>query len=158
MGKDHDTRQESAIDPREFEAMVRREMGSGDGSFDFTIESIARGELRMRLKFDERQLRPGRTIAGPVMFTLADTALYAAVLSVVGMVPMAVTTDMTLHFLRRPKAVDMIADCKLLRSGSRLMVGDVLLYSDGDEEPVAHATGTYAVPPSPGSRSHAKEP
>ena len=135
-------RRPAKIDPREFEEMVEREMGPGDGTFDFTIESIAEGFVRIRLRFHPKHLRPGGTIAGPVMFTLADTALYAAVLSAAGMVPMAVTTDMTIHFLRRPRPVDLLAECRLLRSGSRLAVGDVLLFSDGDEEPVAHVTGT----------------
>ena len=143
-------REPSRIDPREFEAMVEREMGSGDGSFSFRIEDIARGFVRIRLGFHRKQLRLGGTIAGPVMFTLADTALYAAVLSHAGMIPMAVTTDMTIHFLRRPRQTDLIAECRLLRAGSRLAVGDVLLYSDGDDDPVAHCTGTYAVPPGGG--------
>ena len=129
--------------------MVRREMGSLT-DFDFRVETLTRGFARLRLRYDETQLRPGGTIAGPVMFTLADTALYAMVMSAVGWEPLAVTTDMHLHFLRRPSPADLIAEADALTVGRRLVVGEVRLYSDGAERRlVAHATGTYARPSSP---------
>lgn len=82
------------------------------------------------------------------MMALADTAMYVAVLGEIGIVPMAVTTNLNINFLRRPKAdAEVVADCRLLKIGSKLIVGEVTLYSAGDPAPVAHATTTYAVPP-----------
>ena len=101
---------------------------------------------RMRLPFHERHLRPGETVSGPAMFGLADCALYVAVLATVGWAPLAVTTNMTLNFLSRPAKRDMIADCRLLRVGRTLAVGEVSLRSEGSDTVVAHATGTYALP------------
>lgn len=114
--------------------------------FDFTVEHMEPGHVRMRLLFDAKQLRPGNTIAGPVMFTLADTALFALVMSVAGWQPMAATTDMNLHFLRRPEPRDMVAEARILRAGGRLVVGEIKIFSGEGDEPVAHATGTYALP------------
>ena len=92
-------------------------------------------------------IRAGGTINGPTMFMLADTALYVAVLSSVGPKALAVTTNMSINFLRKPAPKDMIAECRLLKLGKRLAVGEVFIYSDGEEaEAVAHATGAYAVP------------
>lgn len=83
--------------------------------------------------------------------TLADMAMYFAVLSMIGPVALAVTTNLNINFLRKPAPADVIAECRLLKLGSRLAVGDVLMFSDmpnGKEEPVAQATLTYSIPPS----------
>ncbi|MCB2114584.1 MAG: PaaI family thioesterase [Parvularculaceae bacterium] len=112
-----------------------------------TIEQSGYRSCRLRLAFHDRQLRAGGTINGPTMFMLADTALYVAVLSSVGPKALAVTTNMSINFLRKPAPKDMIAECRLLKLGKRLAVGEVFIYSDGEEaEAVAHATGAYAVP------------
>lgn len=111
-----------------------------------TIEAAAHRAVRLRMTTGERSLRPGGTVAGPAMFMLADTALYVAVLASVGPKALAVTTSMTINFLRKPAPVDLIATCRLLKLGKRLAVGDVTITSDGEEDPVAHATGTYSIP------------
>jgi acyl-coenzyme A thioesterase PaaI-like protein len=92
-------------------------------------------------------VRPGGTVAGPALFALADVALYAAVLSRIGPVELAVTTSMTINFLRKPAPRPVIAEARLLQLGRRLAYGEVLLLSDGEADPVAHATGTYSIPP-----------
>ncbi len=92
-------------------------------------------------------LRPGGTVSGPSMMSLADVAIYVAILGEIGFVPLAVTTSISFNFLRKPKAGrDLVAVCKLLKLGRTLAIGEVSLYSEGDDEPVAHAVGTYAVP------------
>jgi uncharacterized protein (TIGR00369 family) len=91
-------------------------------------------------------LRPGGTISGPAMFALADVAMYAAVLAMIGPRPLAVTTNLNINFLRRPKPGDMLADATILKIGRRLAVGEVSLRSDGEDELVAHATSTYSLP------------
>ncbi len=100
----------------------------------------------MRMTFNERMLRPGGTISGPAMFALADIAMYAAVLAMIGTRPLAVTTNLSINFLRKPRAVDMIAEATILKLGKRLAVGEIGLRSDGDEELAAHATSTYSIP------------
>lgn len=138
--------QPSRISGAAFEELVETTMGQHDLAFSFRVETIFEGFARLRLAFDERQLRPGGTIAGPVMFTLADTALFAAVLSVIGAEQMVFTSDMNIHFLRKPRPVDLIAECRIIKRGRQLVFGEVLIYSDADPKPVAHVTGTYALP------------
>ncbi len=101
--------------------------------------------VRQPVGFDE--LRPGGTVAGPVMMAAADLTLYVAILAAIGIVPLAVTTNLTINFLRRPAADrDIIAVCRLLKVGRTLAVGEVSLYSEGDPDCVAHAVGTYSIP------------
>ncbi len=133
-----------SISPRGFEQLVRENMNID--AFDFRVEHLVPGEARLRLAFDQRHLRPGGSIAGPVMFSLADTVLYALALSVDATALMSVTTDVSIRFLRRPPPVDLVAEGRLIKPSGRLVVGDVTMFSDGVGEPVCHATGTYLVP------------
>ena len=111
-----------------------------------TLERIDYGSVRVRRHFHEDYVRPGGTISGPTMMELADFAMYVAVFSAVGEQPLAVTTNLTINFLRKPAPADLIADAKLLKVGKRLAVGEVAIYSDGLDEPVAHVTSTYSLP------------
>ena len=93
------------------------------------------------------ELRPGGTVYGPVLMTVADVALYAAILGDIGIVPLAVTTNLNINFLRRPAAGKaIIGASRLIKLGRVLAVGEVLLYSQGATELVAHAVGTYSIP------------
>ena len=109
----------------------------------------------VRLVYHERHLRPGGTIAGTSLMGLADMAMYVTLLGMIGPVALAVTTSLNINFLRKPGAKDVIGECRLLKLGRRLAVGEVTMYSEGDVAPVAHATVTYSIPPdsTPGSRS-----
>ena len=113
----------------------------------FAVEAAGHGTARLRMTYHERFLRPGGTISGPSMFALADVAMYAAVLSVIGPRALAVTTNLNINFLRRPEPRDMIAEARVLKLGKRLAVGEIALHSDGQEELAAHATATYSIPP-----------
>jgi acyl-coenzyme A thioesterase PaaI-like protein len=94
------------------------------------------------------QLRPGDTVSGPLLMTVADVGLYVAILGTIGLVPLAVTTSLTINFLRKPSARNPIVGvCRLIKVGRILVVGEVELYSDRNEEMVAHAVGTYSIPP-----------
>jgi uncharacterized protein (TIGR00369 family) len=111
-----------------------------------TIEAAEHRFVRLRMVTGDRSLRPGGTVSGPAMFMLADTALYAAVLASVGPKALAVTVNMSINFLKKPAPKDLIAECRLLKLGKRLAVGDVIIRSDGEDDPVAQATGTYSIP------------
>ena len=113
------------------------------------VDYFAADHVRLRAVYSERFLRPGGTIAGPVMMGLADAALYALVLSRIGPVELAVTTSLSINFLLKPTPADVIADARMLKLGKRLAVGEVTLFSEelGVEDPVAHVTGTYSIPP-----------
>lgn len=113
----------------------------------FLVERVDDMFAQVRMVYHERQLRPGGTISGPALMTLADTAIFVALLAMLGPVASAVTTNLNINFLRKPEPKDVIAEAKILKLGSRLVVGDVTMYSDGDPAPVAHATLTYSVPP-----------
>ncbi|WP_347310215.1 PaaI family thioesterase [Defluviimonas sp. SAOS-178_SWC] len=115
---------------------------------DFAIERLTEDGIVMRLKVAERHLRPGGTVSGPSIFALADVAVYLAILARIGPVALAVTTSSGVDFLRKPAAgVDLIGTARLLKLGRVLAVGDVLIRSDGQEEPVARANMTYSIPP-----------
>src|SRR5258708_3486737 len=93
------------------------------------------------------ELRPGGTVSGPVLMSVADVALYVAILGEIGIVPLTVTTSLTINFLRKPSAdKDIVGICKLIKVGRSLAVGEVALYSEGVEGMVAHAVGTYSIP------------
>ena len=115
----------------------------------FVIEAVGPMTARVRMPADTRRLRPGGTISGPAMFGLADCAFYVAVLAMIGREALTVTTNCSIDFMRKPAAVDMVAEVRLLKLGRLLAVGDVLLYSEGMAEPVARASLTYAIPPKP---------
>ena len=113
----------------------------------FVIEEVCSMFARVRRKVTPDDLRPGGTVSGPTMFGLADCAFYAVTLAMIGRQALTVTTNCSIDFMRKPKAgKDLIATGKLLKLGRLLAVGDVLLQSDGEDEIVARATLTYAIP------------
>lgn len=114
----------------------------------FVIEAVSPMEITVRLPVAERHLRPGGTISGPSMFALADVSIYLAILAMIGPVALAVTTNCSIDFMRKPAAgVDLIATARLHKLGRTLAVGDVLIQSEGQAGPVAQAQLTYAIPP-----------
>lgn len=119
------------------------------GLLGFEVQEIGEGTCRVRLPQKDEFLRPGGTVSGPALMSLADYAMYVALLSAIGRVELAVTTNLTCNFLRRPRPGAILADCRMLKVGKRLAVGEVSLYSEGEEAngPVAHVTATYSIPP-----------
>ena len=112
------------------------------------IEEVGARGATVSRDVSAADLRPGGTVSGPVLMAVADLALYVATLGEIGIVPLAVTTSMSINFLRRPEAGKRIsATCKLLKVGKSLSIGEVWVYSEGQNEPVAHVVGTYAIPP-----------
>lgn len=112
------------------------------------VEDITEDGCVVRWKVDESNLRPGGTVSGPTMFSVADVAVYLALMSRIGPQALAVTTNCSIDFMRKPAAAtDLIGHCNLLKLGRVLAVGDVLIYSEGVEKPVARATATYSIPP-----------
>ena len=137
----------TALSVEEIEALLACEFpqafhpGSG-----LSIERVGETCL-VRHRYNDRMIRPGGTISGPTMMALADFAMYVAVLAAVGPVPLAVTINLNINFLARPKPLDLIAEARILRLSRRQAVCEVQLYSQGEEgELVAHVTGTYALP------------
>ncbi len=117
-------------------------------SGEFAIEEVGDMRVRTRLLVGERHLRPGGTVSGPSIFALADVSVYLAILAMIGPQGLAVTTNCSIDFMRKPASgVDLIAECRLLKLGRVLAVGDVLIYSDGLSAPVARASLTYSIPP-----------
>jgi uncharacterized protein (TIGR00369 family) len=115
---------------------------------NFTIEAVQPMTARIRMPFQTRQLRPGGTISGPSLMALADTGLWVALLAMIGREALSVTSHLDIDFLRKPAPVDVIAHTTLHKLGKRLAVGDVLMYSDGEDMPCARASVTYAIPSS----------
>lgn len=112
-----------------------------------SLKNLGDGWAEMRMEISGEHLRPGATVSGPAMMGLADVAMYAALLGKIGLVPLAVTTSFNINFMRKPVANTPIwARATLLKVGRILAVGNVYIYSDGVEEPVAHATMTYSIP------------
>jgi uncharacterized protein (TIGR00369 family) len=123
----------------EFPQMLNAQSG-------YAIEEVWHGGSRIRKHFSPRSLRPGGTIAGTTMMTLADFAPYVAILATIGWVPLAVTTNLNISFLRKPEPRDLLAEARLIKLGRRLAVAEIDIRSDGDGELVAHATSTYSIP------------
>ena len=117
-----------------------------DAESGYELEGLWFGGCRVRRHFHPRTLRPGGTVSGPIMMALADFTMYLAVLSAIGWVPLAVTTNFSINFLRKPAPRDVLAEARLFKLGKRLAVGEIAIYSDGDDEMVAHATSTYSIP------------
>lgn len=117
------------------------------GDLGIRIEELSAGRVVARVPYRKQFIRPGATIAGPVMMTLADFAMWAAVLSLIGPQHMAVTTNLNINFLRRPPPADLLARASILKMGRRLAVGEIGVYGGEDEELVAHVTCTYSIPP-----------
>ncbi|MBT52436.1 MAG: thioesterase [Mameliella sp.] len=114
----------------------------------FGIDRMDETLLVMRLFNDDKHLRPGGTVSGPAMFSLADVAAYVATMGFVGKEALAVTTHCSIDFMRKPVAgVDLLAEARVLKLGRALSVTDVLLFSEGTTQPVAHASLTYSIPP-----------
>lgn len=112
------------------------------------VDELGSCSAKVRHQVGDSELRPGGTVSGPVMMTTADVALYAAILGEIGLIALAVTTNLNINFLRKPvSGRDIIGVCKLLKVGKTLAIGEVTLYSEGSDDPVAHAVGTYAIPP-----------
>lgn len=120
--------------------------------FPYQIDEVGEQSSVIRHHIQHGDLRPGGTVSGPTLFGISDAALYVAILGEIGIVALAVTTNMNINFLRKPSATqDIIANCKLIKVGKTLIVGDVFLYSEGNDAPIAHAVGTYAIPPAKSS-------
>lgn len=114
----------------------------------YTVEAVGERSAVLAHEIGPDELRPGGTVSGPVLMSIADVALYVAILATIGIVPLAVTTSLNINFLRKPSAkARIIAECRLIKVGRTLIVGEVSLYSEGDSDLVAHVVGTYAIPP-----------
>lgn len=115
---------------------------------DLVIEGLSEDEAIVRLRVSDKHLRPGGTVSGPSMFALADVSMYVMVLARIGREALAVTTNCSIDFMRKPESgKDLVGTCRLLKLGRVLAVGDVFIRSDGDERVVARASLTYSIPP-----------
>lgn len=112
----------------------------------FALEDLAPGRARVRFIVAPRHGRPGGTLAGPAMMTLADTAIYAAILAGDSEATDAVTSSFHMCFLRRPPLKDVLADAEILRQGRRVIVGEVRLHTEGNDDAIAQATVSYVRP------------
>jgi acyl-coenzyme A thioesterase PaaI-like protein len=112
------------------------------------VEAVGDQRATISQVIEHADLRPGGTVSGPTLMAVADVALYVAVLGVIGIVPLTVTTSLTINFLRKPEAGRrIIGECQLMKVGKTLAIGEVSLYSEGLPDAVAHVVGTYAIPP-----------
>ena len=112
-----------------------------------TIEAVGNRAATLKHQVGIQELRPGGTVSGPVLMAVADVGLYVAIMGEIGIIPLIVTTSLSINFLRKPTADRaIVAVCKLMKVGKSLAVGEVALYSEGSEELVAHVVGTYSIP------------
>jgi uncharacterized protein (TIGR00369 family) len=133
------------VTPRQVQDLLREYQLDHDGHV--RIESVGAKSARGRFVVEKKHLRPGNTVSGPTLMALADVTMYAALLGEIGLVPLAVTTNLNINFLRKPAPKDVVGEARLLKVGKRLAVGEIALFSEGEAEPVAHVTCTYSIPP-----------
>lgn len=110
------------------------------------VVEVEPGRVRMVAPTGGANLRPGGTISGPTLMSLADSAAYALVLAHIGEVPMAVTTSLNIHFLRPCRPGELVAEGRMLRLGRRIATCDVTMWTEGPDRPAAQATVAYALP------------
>tara|TARA_R110002096_G_scaffold433887_4_gene653882 strand:+ start:22074 stop:22499 length:426 start_codon:yes stop_codon:yes gene_type:complete len=136
--------------PSDVDAFVARVFPSA--AAEFRCDAIGEGAATARWLYEESKLRPGNLISGPTQFAAADLALWYMSFTVLGLEPMAVTSEMQITFLRPASGGDLLARAELLRAGKTRLCGRVMLWIDGHEDrPVAHVTGSYAVLAQPAS-------
>lgn len=116
-------------------------------SGQFTVTELHNDGLTVHMHINDSHLRPGGTVSGPTMFSLADCAFYLATLAMIGPKALTVTTNCSIDFMRKPAPGDLIGRARILKLGKMLSVGDVMIFSEGNEEPVARASLTYSIPP-----------
>ena len=117
------------------------------GGPPFTITKVGENYAEAEMTPGPSNARPGGTVSGPTLMMLADSIMYAALLAQIGPVALAVTTSLTINFLRKPELADLRVECRILKLGKALAVGDVLIFSAGKADPVAQASVTYSIPP-----------
>jgi len=140
----------SKISTQQFQEIIKNELRWADEA-GITLDSIAEGQATMRLPFKDNSLRPGGSISGPHMMLLADACMFAVVLSILGEVKLAVTTNLNINFLRKPSPNDLLGEGSIIKMGKRLAVLEVTILDGSTMKTVAHATGTYSIPPSEAS-------
>jgi len=136
---------ENILSAEQVEAIILAGLPEAE-SMNVRVESVGDGQAAIRIPFSPRMLRPGERVSGPTLFAAIDTAMYAAVLAHIGDKPMAVTSDINLHFLRACAPGDITAGARILKLGKRLAVLSVAVGAVG-EPPAVHATGSYSLPP-----------
>ena len=137
---------EAKVSAAELAEMAREDVPMV-GMLAMEVESVQAGAVTIRVPYRDEFVRPGGTVSGAVMMAVADFAMYGVVLSLIGRVELAVTTNLSINFLRRPPPGDVLAKARILKLGKRLAVGEVLLHGGNDEDLVAHVTSTYSIPP-----------
>src|SRR6202042_2590053 len=131
----------------ELETFLRSEFPQAFSGDDILIEAADGASCRLRQRYSERMLRPGGTISGPTLMALADFAMYVVLLSAIGPIGLAVTTNLNINFLRKgAPGQDILAAARILKLGKRLAVGEVSLLSGTSPDPIAHVTATYSIP------------
>ena len=145
-----DLKRRALLSAKQIHELLAKEFPQGyHPGCGLVIERVDYGSCGVRRAFDETIVRPGGTVSGAKMMELADFAMYVAVFSAYGALPLAVTTNLNINFLRKPAQADLIAEARLMKIGKRLAVGEVTIYSDGSPEvpeAVAHVTSTYSIP------------
>jgi uncharacterized protein (TIGR00369 family) len=134
----------SKVTTDKFNQIIKTELPSA-AEVGIYLQSIDEGKAELVLPYNKISLRPGGTIAGPFMMMLADVCMFAVVLSLLGEIKLAVTTSLNINFLRKPANTDLVAHGSIIKMGKRLAVLEVSIFSG--EDLVAHATGTYSIPP-----------
>lgn len=134
----------SKVSIEKFNEIIKVELPSAADTGIY-LRDIESGRAELVLPYSDNSLRPGGTIAGPFMMMLADVCMFAVVLSMLGEIKLEVTTSLNINFLRKPAECDLVAKGSIIKLGKRLAVVEVSIFSEADI--VAHATGTYSIPP-----------
>lgn len=126
----------------ELDGFIKSEFPQINGEYE--ILEYFQNNISILNRISQKHLRPGGTVSGPTMFTLADVSFYIAILANIGTHRSVVTTNCSIDFLRKPPPVNLIAKPRIIKLGKRLIVGDVFIFSEGENEPVARSNLTYS--------------
>jgi uncharacterized protein (TIGR00369 family) len=138
---------EAKMSVADLQRFLRAEFPQAFSSGDISIESADGASCLLRQRYGQHMLRPGGTVSGPILMALADYAMYVVLLSAIGPIGLAVTTNLNINFLRKASpGRDVLAAARLMKLGKRLAVGEVMLLSGSSPDPIAHVTATYSIP------------
>ena len=131
----------------ELERFLHAEFPQAFSRGDIAIESADGTSSLLRQRYSEQMLRPGGTVSGPTLMALADFAMYVVLLSAIGPIGLAGTTNLNINFLRKGQpGQDVLAAARLLKLGKRLAESEVNQLTETTPDPIAHVTSTYSIP------------
>lgn len=136
----------SKVTPEEVNAFYTSSFPGGGIDIEQDVVALEDGFARLRRRVGDLNLRPGGYISGPTQMAIADSAAWSAIFTKIGITPMAVTSNLSINFLRPCIGEAIVAEARIIKMGKSLAVIEVEIRAEGAEKPSAHVVVNYALP------------